>query len=449
MSDLPHAPRAAIQQRRVKLVATLLLLCLSAGYLLQLRTPLRLNSDAKRYVAVAASLADGMGFRYLAEPSPFPPGQPLVLAALMKAGICRSIVIVAINLVLLAVGLSVAFRIIRQLEPQRPWIAWFTSVWFLAFWAVVKHSTLPISEPLYFALSTASLALIIRASATADHAGHWKWLALAAVLALAATETRTIGIALAPALIVAALPVRAQRMSVRTGILFAIGALLVVALAAAIALSTRYVREMLERYTAMGGGGVGKFLALSRLGEFGEMVFNVPITRAPARLSGLFYVVGAAALLLFLAALLLHLRRAGRSALGIYLLGYTAIMAVWPYKLDVRFWIPVAPFIVALVIGMLCDRAPWLGRRPWLLAPLAYAGLFLVLGIAALGYSARLSWSGREFANRYGKDEMRDVYRAAFFDQPPPAPLNEEEQHALQMLRRFEPLAHEPTPVNR
>jgi hypothetical protein len=40
-------------------------------------------------------------------------------------------------------------------------------------------------------------------------------------------------------------------------------------------------------------------------------------------------------------------------------------------------------------------------------------------------------------------EEMRDVYRAAFLNQLPPKQLNEEEQHALQMLRRFEPLARD------
>jgi hypothetical protein len=111
--------------------------------------------------------------------------------------------------------------------------------------------------------------------------------------------------------------------------------------------------------------------------------------------------------------------------------------------LDARFWIPVAPFIVALVVGFLADRAPRLGTWPWLLGPAAYGTLFLLLGLAALGYSARLSWSGKDFANRYGMEEMRDVYRAAFLNQLPPKQLNEEEQHALQMLRRFEPLARD------
>jgi hypothetical protein len=460
MSDLPHAPDCdaarhgnAPVHRRVKLSATFLLLCLSVGYLLQLPTPLRLNSDARRYIAVAASLADGMGLRYLGQPSPFPPVEPIVLAALMKAGMCRSIVIVAINLALLATGLWITFAIIRHIEPQRPWIAWLTTVWFLSFWAVVKHSTLPGSELLYLVLSTASLLLTIRASRIGHGPGRCKWLALAALLALAATETRTIGIALAPALIVAALPARTQRMSLRTGLVFAAGALVVLALATALALSTRYVREMFERYAALGGGRVVRALALWRLGEFGEMVFNVPITRAPASAAWLFYVAGGAAMLLYLVALIHHLRRASQQgrplALGIYLLGYTTIMAVWPYSLDVRFWIPVAPFVVALVIGFLADRAPQLGRWPWVLAPAGYWCLFLLLGLAALGYSARLSWSGREFANRYGMEEMRDVYRAAFLDKPPSTPLHGEEQHALEMLQRFEPLASERENINR
>ena len=83
----------------------LLLGFLVLAYLLQLFTPLRTNTDAISFLEIAASAGDGHGFLIQGEPSHFPPGYPFLVAALDRAGLACSTVLVGSNLAALAMGL--------------------------------------------------------------------------------------------------------------------------------------------------------------------------------------------------------------------------------------------------------------------------------------------------------------------------------------------------------
>ena len=80
------------------------LVALSAVYLLQVVSPLRLNTDAKCFLTLAASFLDGQGFVIDGRPSHFPVGYPLMLVALARSGLACSASIIGLNLIMLASG---------------------------------------------------------------------------------------------------------------------------------------------------------------------------------------------------------------------------------------------------------------------------------------------------------------------------------------------------------
>src|SRR6516164_8447029 len=88
------------------------LLFLAICFLLQVRSPLRLNNDAITLLSMGESAARGAGFLDGGQRTVFPPGYPAVLAFLLKVGLAHPWVIISLNLVFLAVGLLAAYSVL-------------------------------------------------------------------------------------------------------------------------------------------------------------------------------------------------------------------------------------------------------------------------------------------------------------------------------------------------
>ncbi len=106
--------------------------------------------------------------------------------------------------------------------------------------------------------------------------------------------------------------------------------------------------------------------------------------------AALSYVAGAVAIGL----ILLGLWKVGRlTFLHVYLIGYTAVLSVWPYP-DLRFWAPLLPFLFG---------AAWLGWSRVALRPVvrlravtAYCLVFWIFGTIAMGNSLYVSLIDRQ-----------------------------------------------------
>ena len=86
---------------------------LAALYLVQLASPLRLDTDSASYLRIASSIADGNG----TDPpgvAPFPPGYPLLVAGLVRLGLGTSWGVVALNLAFLTVAVAALWVILRR-----------------------------------------------------------------------------------------------------------------------------------------------------------------------------------------------------------------------------------------------------------------------------------------------------------------------------------------------
>lgn len=379
--------------RRQLLIA---LLGLTALYVLQCVSPLRLESDAVDYLSTAAAIADG---RTLPKVS-FPSGYPVIIATLDRLGLGSPPFFVLTNCLFLAVGLWATWRIFSEYATRvRMWIVIAT----LLVISVVKSVAAPLPEAAFFGTSLLALAGASAALA-AEGTKRWALLALSFAVAAIAISIRSIGVALIPTLLwacwsamsVASDAVRTRQR--RTGAALAVG---VVLAAVALVLSrTSTVAHYLEHpaYWYVHGGlsspVVGRVYGM--LNGLGQIVVNLPLSRFHS-LGPLFAAAGFVALVLLV---LTRERPARLRLVDIYLGCYLAVLAFWPYD-SPRLWMPIAPLIVAHVIAAL-DRAR---EKPAMKVFIpVYAAWFALTGLAALAYTTRISLSGENFSRVYGTD---------------------------------------------
>lgn len=418
------------------------------GYLPHLLSPLRLNFDAVLLLRMADAFRAGRGWNPPDVGSQHPIGYPALVVALDAAGLAGQTAFATINILSLGLGCLAAGVILPGLcPPLARWRWWIAAVtpW---SWIAVKHASLPLSDLPYFAISMLALLAMHRASdapplpppaSPPSTRLRASWVVLALALTAAAILTRTIGIALLPALALAALGrarVEAARDAIlaRPARLLATLAVATLVAAAAFALISRttYWTGFVKQYQ---GDGVLSTLAATvhfRLLDLGQTTINLPASALPAIAVPALAVLGAIAY----AALLLGLWRLRRtlSPTLIYFAAYSCIVLIWPFA-DPRFWLPILPIGIAIaIVGLALGPA----RDPALLRPATFVtgAAFVAIGAAALAVTARVSLSGPAFPSRYASGAYRDTYLAAFGRPHDPASVVPE---VLRLLQRLEP----------
>ncbi len=381
------------------------------AYLIQLASPLRANTDAIRFLEIAASASDGRGFLNQGEPTPYPLGYPLILLALDGAGLACSAILIGLNLVALVVGLASAAYILRKSFQLGTEAIFTIGIMTLLCWVFIKHVTLPLSDLPYFGISLASLA-VFTWSVGREPRQKRVGIVLGLVLAGVAISLRSVGIALGPAIVFACRPENAgKRLEAWIGKDRRRGAVILAGVAGAIALGcnllirTQYIQEMIRDWCGW------NHLTRLRLEDWGELLLNSSQAKLPGPFQELVPAMGGVGgLLLALGAVL----RKRVEVIDVYLAGYGAILLVWPYR-DARFWIPVFPILV----GYYWLVFQWAGR--WRVirwgAPV-YLASYSVLGAVALAYSSWISLSGDSFPDRYAGGVYRESYQAAYGIRP-------------------------------
>ena len=414
-------------------LAILVGLGLLIAYLLQLASPLRLWQDGIDHLVVAESVLDGHGFHR--DWGSEPPGYPAMVVLLSALGLAHPAGFIALNLASLALALISAFLICRNAFGFGRWTSTLIVMLTPLSWVVVKHSTLAAGDIPYFGVSMAALAAL---GAVQRRGSALLWLA-AASLTTAAILIRTIGIALLPAVLWVAWHARTSGMPtlqkpvrpggrlknwLGLGCVFVVVGVVIVSV-----LKTVYASQIPSVYSR----GVLEVVLegiVANLKELGEIVTNVPASKTPGLLRPTYLGLG----LIPVAGLVygLWLRRASLGAVDLYLGGYLFIRCVWPYH-DARFWVPVLP----LAMGWTVTSVKSLGHR-WPIRRLiqGYVVAFAFLGVLALAYSTRISFSGSTFPALYGDGTLRPAYEAAFGHAAPPD-LSVKNRVALRLLRRF------------
>jgi hypothetical protein len=284
------------------------------AYVLQVFTPLRLNTDVIRLLGMALSAHGGHGLRGWGEDQ-LPPGYPLVVLGLHQLGLATSATFVALNLLGLFGGAWAWLRVNERSAGLGRRGAMLCSVLALLSWVAVKHVTLPVTDTVYFGVSSLALLMISQAHISSPR-DRSRYHVSAAALVAAAIAVRTVGVVLLPALGwsvlggTQGLTAAGRRLAARRGMAIVGGAVAVVTVAAgAHAITgTAYFGALLEKYAdASPLQGLATALT-SRVFDAGEVAINLPISRFAA----FGWIFGAVGCVLLTAVLADLARRRGR-----------------------------------------------------------------------------------------------------------------------------------------
>ncbi len=368
---------------------------LSALYLLQSASPIRLDNDSVVYLRMAASLVDGTPV----ESTGLPIGYPAFISVLDRLGLGYSFVFVMANCVFVAIGLAaVSYLFDRRDDGRQSWIVPLT----MLSVPLIRYVPMHLPETLFFGMSLGAVA-VMTASTKSGTRRRLSLLAIAIILTAIAITVRLAGFALVPPLIWAC----SQRVYRETGprkertkkeAWIGAPALFAVLVVAALVLGDsfrKYSHEIGLKYLR----GDAFFQMAAHLEGFFESMGNVVVNLPSTQFSAYhwwFTAVGVAAVAGFVSFVRLRLPR---TPVEVYLVSFIVMLLVWPYN-ALRLWLPIVPLFIGYAEAASLRFTPGSASRIFLKL---YAAWFSIAGLAALAYTSRITLSGKDFPKVYGK----------------------------------------------
>jgi hypothetical protein len=392
-------------------------------YILQAWSPLRLQNGTMSYLTMAENGLAGKGFVNYLEPW-LQPGFGMVLAGAMKVGLGVPWFFVVINLFFMCLGLAACYSLYRTSFEFSPRDSVALCLLIALSFTFVKHVTVTFSDMTFFGIAMCCLVLMQQASRQRD----WRfllWLLAAGILGVVGLFTRSVGATL---MVAWGWVVLDRFLSRRLAVIVFVVSLLIAGLVASKSQYAEQEADMLHR----AGTHAWTVIPLQRLYESGELLVNTSRFKAPGPLQILFVPLGAGLLLIVAAAL--WRRRSVWTAFDSYGVVYLGVLSFW-WANESRFWIPVTPLLLAWVWYWLLSLPQGALLK---MARNAYVAWFILMGLAALLYSTRVTFSGRDFPNVYGGGAISDTYRAAW-GMPPPADPAKVDQIRLRLLQAYDP----------
>ena len=404
------------------------------GYLVVLKSPLRLTEDSVVYLSMAYEMVGGPS-NFVTRGPHYPAGYPLLLAGLDTIGLGVPWAFVALNLIFLAVGICAAYQLSRLAFGFGPGKALLVCIGTVLYHRVIWASASPLSDIPFFGMTMASLLVLTVADRRRDRNG-WLLLIAGAGLAAGAVLIRTAGIALFPAVVLGVLRRpelewlhRSRKTLVNLTIGGTVIALLVIA-AAFVIRGTGYDRHVIDRWSSATSIPQA---ANDWLFSLGELAAQLPRTRLPSALDPVYSAVGVIVLALVVRG---AIRRRKFDVVDAFVISLVAILFVYPGQQS-RYWLPVFP---ALIAYALLGAESFERVRPVRLALSAYAAAFATAGLLSLAASAQVSLSGSDFAARWSRHvepRLGATIKVAF-GTTSRTEVHEIDPDALRILRRYE-----------
>jgi len=402
---------------------------LAAVYLLNCFTPLRLHVDMLRYFAIKDCIELGCPADSVAAKDYLPYGYTALLLALSKIGLLKSFVLVLINCIYLGVSLYLIKKMIPATVPPFLFI-----LLVLLNWTAIKFITHPLSEMQYLFFSVGSLYCFYLFA----ESRKFLYLLAAFVLGGLAFVTRTVGIALAGALVAGLLVLYKKELLVlvRKNKLLAGG--LVLILAGIVVFSKQLG---LNHYTGVFNKQFVEGVTFSKIlkwhfTEWSEIVFNTSLVKLLPFLSpGVAGIIFLLAGILFYAmfAWLLFLRKNDIPLIiKLYLFFYSIVMFTWPFY-DPRFWVPVLPFIAVVAARWVVTAGKPVRRVLYL-----YFVVYCLLGIVSAGYLTYTSLNRKVFARTQANGVYRNEYETFFYGSPQSDTARKIDPVVLDVIKRYD-----------
>ena len=412
----------------------LLFAVMTLAFLANCFTPLHIHFDSIRYYNIKDCIEFGCAPDSFAATDYLPYGYTALLIILSKLGILNAFFIAFVNCIYLFAGTYFIQKIFKGLVHP---LLLFVIILFN--WTVIKFAAHPLSEMQYIFFSCTSLYCFHLYTQKKNYG----WLALAFLSGFLTVLTRTVGVSILPALVLGVLYEHREQIKriIRKNklLVIVIIGVLVVALVALVFFAKQlkiddYTHLLNERL----GKGLGSFIGeniQNHLRELGEVLLNLPSSKLldylPASTGlALFIALGAGTLIWILYALFAKNSQIP-FFIRMYLLFYIFIILNWPYY-DPRFWVPVLPLLVAVLLRTPFNRWTWL---KWLSR--AWLAVYLALGFFAAGYALKTGFNKAEFAKKQANGVYRNEYETYFFGKPQSDTAGTVDPNVEQILKKY------------
>jgi hypothetical protein len=301
----------------------------------------------------------------------FPVGYPCLIAALRICGAATSGGLMTLNLISFATGLWATGRLMRRsfMIPTVvvAWILLLTAASSICCDLAVAFA----AEMVFLATSMLTLLALERATKS------WPFIFVGLVGCGVSIAVRAAGLALIPALLWAVVrqPVFRRAITRRKLAFAAIPTAVLAWICLTLIMRSGYVAGAIGSRYSLQTAAWDVILAeqMSKIGTVGELFTNLHAEDFRAVYRGEFLLLGLVCATLIAAAV--WSRRTNLSASEIYVLAYSAMLAVYPFFYSAasrRFWFPILPLLFGLTyrgVHQLCEKTPRLKSWTRIAAP--------------------------------------------------------------------------------
>jgi hypothetical protein len=391
-------------------------------------TPLRLHYDMLRYFAIKDCIESKCPPD--ADPNDYMPyGYTALLLLLSKLGILRSFSIVLVNGLYLFGGLYFVRKIFTSIRSP-----WFLFLLVLLNWTIIKFVTHPLSELQYLFFSLASIYSYCR---FVQQKNFWNLL-LAFLLAGLAFLTRTVGVTLVAALLVALVWEYRKQLIV----LVRKNKILVIAFVLCVAIVLIFSKQLgLNHYTGVMSKQFNEGLRFSdviawHFSEWGEIILNTSKFKIIGFLpqgvgNALFVGLGMLAVAGFIYICFIR-RNQVPFIVKAYLLFYLLLMFNWPFA-DPRFWVPIIPLIAAVI-----SQTSFTQNRTVKTISILLLIVYSILGLLSIGYITYTSFNKESLSKTQAKGVYRNEYETHFFGKPLSDTVTHIDRNLVEFLNKYD-----------
>jgi hypothetical protein len=388
----------------------LIVLALLGLYIANCFTPLRLTNDTVRYFNIKEWLEAGRPQGHGAANEFLPYGYVWFLMALEKLHLANPFFIAFIQLLYLLGAVLFIRKLFGEVVPR-----WQLLALCLLSWASLKFVITPLSEMQFLFFSMGALHFF-RQWQQAKKPLHLLW---AVMFTAVAIVTRTIGIVLVATFILSFL--LKNRLAIKNIILRnkpIVGAALGVLVICFFAFNQFGITAYLRNHSAYFKPflqypfGFIKNNLENHLMNWSALVLNAPAPRVSFISYGLLKLIYLAAGVLSVSAIGYFLSRKHANLpqeARVYLVCYALLLFNWPL-FEPRLWLPVFPLCIAVLLQQektLKGFARYAAR--------SYKALYILVGIAAMGYYSYTSFNKKALAAKQDTGIWRNEYETHFF----------------------------------
>ena len=395
------------------------LLCVA--FIVNFFTPLRLTNDTVRYLTIKEAVENQTPVNdYL------PYGYVFFLLILGKLHLLYSFTVPLLQFLYLLGALF----FVKRLFPNT------NSLLLLAIallqWTTMKYVITFLSEMQFTFFSIGTIHFFQRYR----ESRRIKFLVATLFFLVPSILTRTVGVALIPALFISMVPQSSNSWKENIYryrwviLLFCALAVIVFFLQKALRVSAYF-----HLFAISNPLRALKNDLVNHLADWGAIFLNFSYSKLPfGSQSSRIFVYCIVGLIFFVAVVYLIVKTSKRipSVVKWYLVFYGTIIFLWPY-IDPRFWVPIVPFLIAVLL----QSVEIIPKRVRIVVAL-YGAYYIIAGLGAIGFYTYTSMNKHELSVKQDASIWVNEYEQYFFGKPITHPDAKPREKIMRLLEKYD-----------